>query len=95
MTYLCNLKTKTMSIFTVPRPEKREFRYKPRFYEKDGGIKDENGEIDTTKMAERLHRSWDSKRKARKNNTNISKSFIFIMLIIVVLVYLVLKFILD
>ncbi|MDR2979007.1 MAG: hypothetical protein LBV02_00985 [Bacteroidales bacterium] len=85
-----------MSIFSVKRPEKREFKYKPRFYEKDGGgIKDANGEIDTVKMAERLHRSWSSKRKARKHNTQFGLVFFISMALILILVYLVLQFVLD
>jgi hypothetical protein len=74
--------------FLPPHPEKREFNYKPRYYEVDGGLKNETGDLDMNKVAERLHRSWSAKRKKRKPDYQSS----FTLLIVLVLIVFILSF---
>lgn len=84
-----------MSIFSLDRHDKRDFNYKPRFREVNGGIRDENDEIDTAKMAERIHRSWASKRKAKRFNSSFTFSLFISMAVVLLVVYVVYKFFLE
>ncbi|MDL2309053.1 hypothetical protein LJC68_05095 [Bacteroidales bacterium OttesenSCG-928-B11] len=80
-----------MSIFSVNKHEKREFKYKPRFHEPDGGIKGECGEIDINKMADRIHRSWSSKRKAKRKVSGMNYTFLIVLAIIIIVAFLINK----
>lgn len=98
-TYICTFQNQIdvsmKNPFLPPRPEKREFKYKPRYYESDDGIKSESGDIDMNKVAERLHRSWNAKRKRQKPNYQASfMMLLFLTLIVVVLGFFVYKFLL-
>ena len=85
-----------MAFNLIERPEKREFRYKPRFYqrEKDKPMDNSGEDYDPEKFAERLHRSWSSKRMSQQDRNKFPlKTVIWLMLIIVVLVFIFTKFI--
>lgn len=84
-----------MSIFSLDRHEKRVFNYKPRFRETDGEKWDENGEMEMAKMAERIHRSWASKRKAKRFNSSFTFSLFISMVIVLLMVYVVYKYFLE
>ena len=77
------------------RPEKREFRYKPRFYqrEEDKPMDNSGENYDPDKFAERLHRSWSSKRMSQQDRNKFPlKTVIWLMFIVVILVFLSVKF---
>lgn len=85
-----------MAFNLIERPEKREFRYKPRFYqrEEDKPMDNSGEDYDPEKFAERLHRSWSSKRMSQQDRNKFPlKTVIWLMLIIVVLVFIFTKFI--
>ena len=84
-----------MAFNLIERPEKREFRYKPRFYqhEEDKPMDNSGEDFDPDKFAERLHRSWSSKRISQQDrNTFPLKTVIWLMLIVFVLVFIFIKF---
>ncbi|MDR1758370.1 MAG: hypothetical protein LBR51_05385 [Bacteroidales bacterium] len=69
--------------FFFKQPEKREFKYKPRFRETEGGVKNEQGELDLDKFADRLHSRWESSRKRRGQTGQNSQRMLVIMFFIV------------
>lgn len=85
-----------MAFNFIERPEKREFRYKPRFYNPDkesSGGKSGEEEYDSSKFAERLHRKWSSKRMTEQDRNKFPlKTVIFLMLIVFVLAFFFIKF---
>jgi len=84
-----------MAFNLIERPEKREFRYKPRFYQRDEDKPmDNSGEdFDPEKFAERLHRSWASKRKSQQDRNKFPlKTVIMLMLFVIILVFFFVKF---
>ena len=84
-----------MAFNLIERPEKREFRYKPRFYQRDEDKPmDNSGEdYDLEKFAERLHRSWASKRKSQQDRNKFPlKTVIMLMFFVIVLVFFYVKF---
>ena len=84
-----------MAFNLIDRPEKREFRYKPRFYQREEDKPmDTSGEnYDPDKFAERLHRSWSSKRMSQQDRNKFPlKTVIWLMFIVVILVFLSVKF---
>ena len=76
------------------RPKKREFRYKPRFYEQDGGVKDENGNINLDKFGDRIHHKWSEKRSRRREQAMPWRTIVFLMMVIFILIYLSYKLLL-
>ena len=84
-----------MAFNLIERPEKREFRYKPRFYqrEEDKPMDNSGEDFDPDKFAERLHRSWSSKRISQQDRNKFPlKTVIWLMLIVFVLVFIFIKF---
>ncbi|MBO4654942.1 MAG: hypothetical protein J5644_05300 [Bacteroidales bacterium] len=84
-----------MAFNLIDRPEKREFRYKPRFYqrEEDKPMDNSGEDYDPEKFAERLHRSWSSKRKSQQDRNKFPlKTVIWLMFIVIVLGYFFFKF---
>lgn len=84
-----------MAFNLIERPEKREFRYKPRFYqrEEDKPMDNSGKDYDSEKFAERLHRSWSSKRMSQQDRNKFPlKTIIWLMFIVVVLVFFFIKF---
>ena len=84
-----------MAFNLIERPEKREFRYKPRFYqrEEDKPMNNSGEDYDPEKFAERLHRSWSSKRKSQQDRNKFPlKTVIWLMFIVIVLGYFFFKF---
>lgn len=84
-----------MAFNLIERPEKREFRYKPRFYqrEEDKPMDNSGEDYDPEKFAERLHRSWSSKRKSQQDRNKFPlKTVIWLMFIVIVLGYFFFKF---
>lgn len=84
-----------MAFNLIERPEKREFRYKPRFYqrEEDKPMDNSGENYDPDKFAERLHRSWSSKRMSQQDRNKFPlKTVIWLMFIVVILVFLSVKF---
>ena len=84
-----------MAFNLIDRPEKREFRYKPRFYqrEEDKPMDNSGDNYDPDKFAERLHRSWSSKRMSQQDRNKFPlKTVIWLMFIVVILVFLSVKF---
>lgn len=84
-----------MAFNLIDRPEKREFRYKPRFYqrEEDKPMDNSGENYDPDKFAERLHRSWTSKRMSQQDRNKFPlKTVIWLMFIVVILVFLSVKF---
>ncbi len=84
-----------MAFNLIDRPEKREFRYKPRFYqrEEDKPMDNSGENYDPDKFAVRLHRSWSSKRMSQQDRNKFPlKTVIWLMFIVVILVFLSVKF---
>ena len=84
-----------MAFNLIERPEKREFRYKPRFYqrEEDKPMDNSGEDYDPEKFAERLHRSWSSKRMSQQDRNKFPlKTVIWLMFIVIVLGYFFFKF---
>ena len=84
-----------MAFNLIDRPEEREFRYKPRFYqrEEDKPMDNSGENYDPDKFAERLHRSWSSKRMSQQDRNKFPlKTVIWLMFIVVILVFLSVKF---
>ncbi len=84
-----------MAFNLIDHPEKREFRYKPRFYqrEEDKPMDNSGENYDPDKFAERLHRSWSSKRMSQQDRNKFPlKTIIWLMFIVVILVFLSVKF---
>ena len=75
------------------RPEKRKFNYKPRFYNPDGGTKDEHGNFDPEKFGNRLHHNWSEKRKRNKKNQTSVNMIVWLMFIVIILIFFAYKFI--
>lgn len=69
------------------RPEKRDFKYKPRYYDPDGTTKDENGDFDVNKFADRIHRKWSNKRQKKKSNTSLLTLIILMCFVLIVLFF--------
>lgn len=90
--YLCKSNVKTMKNLLYTRPEKRQFRYKPRFNKTEEEIKNDYGDLDPDKLAERLHRSWSSKRKRNRKTQFPLRTVIWLMFIVIILVYFFYRF---
>ncbi len=75
------------------RPEKRKFKYKPRFYDNSEETKDEQGNFDPEKFGDRLHRSWSEKRDRNRKQHSSLNLIIWLMLIVLVLIFFASKFI--
>ena len=84
-----------MAFNLIDRPEKRQFRYKPRFYqaEEDKPVDKSGEDFDPDKFADRLHRSWASKRMSQQDRNKFPlKTVIWLMFIVLVLGYFFFKF---
>ena len=84
-----------MAFNWIERHEKREFRYKPRFYqrEEDKPMEKSGEDYDPEKFADRLHRSWSSKRMSQQDRNKFPlKTVIWMMFIVLVLGYFFFKF---
>lgn len=85
-----------MAFSFVERPEKREFHYKPQFYqeEEQKSVYHEGEEFDKEKFASHLHDSWTNRRASQKNGGGKFplKTVIWLSFIVFVLVFFFVKF---
>jgi hypothetical protein len=73
------------------RPETRKFRYIPQFYVPDEEKIPKGKNYNSDEFAERLHRSWNSKRQNKKKNTGNVKTIVWIVFILFLLLYIYYK----
>ncbi len=84
-----------MALNLIQRPEKREFHYKPRYYqsEENKTVNKDGSDFDPDKFAERLHKNWSSHRMRKDDRNKFPlKMVIWLAFIIFVLVYFFVKF---
>lgn len=81
-----------MNSFLNPRPEKRKFKYKPRYHEANEEKRNREENFDIDQFADKIHRSWSGKRSSRSRNTFPLRTFIWLLFIVFVLVFFFYKF---
>jgi hypothetical protein len=67
------------------RPKARKYNYKPQFYVPEEDKPINFNKYDADKFADKLHRSWDSKRRTYNNPTKNMRTIIWIAFLLLVL----------
>jgi len=73
------------------RPEVRKYNYKPQFYVPDEYKPIDSAKFDADSFGDKLSRSWDKKRRNRRNATGNQRIIIWLAFIIFVLILFVCK----
>ena len=73
------------------RPEVRKYSYKPQFYVPEEEKQTNPEKFDPDTFGDKLSRSWDKKRRNRRNATSNQRTIIWLVFIISVLLLLALK----
>jgi len=80
-----------MNFTFLHRPEARKYSYKPQFYVPEEEQPTNTKRFDPEEFGAKLHRNWDSKRRASGNKTSNMRTVIWMVFIISILCFVAWK----